>query len=60
MRQSKDELNQDGTIKNGFDYNLQVWIRDGICTDVGSGAKYAGKPIKSIPGHEIRKVVKHD
>ena len=53
-RQSSDELAEDGTILNGFDYNVQVWVLGGICTDVGSGAEYAGQPIRNVPGHEVR------
>lgn len=28
-RESSDELDEHGCIKNGFDYNLQVWVKDG-------------------------------
>lgn len=53
-RQSGDELAPDGTIHNGFDYNLQVWVLEGICQDVGMGRKYAGQRVANIPGHEVR------
>lgn len=54
MRESRDELADDGTILNGFDYRLQVWVEDGICQDVGSGRRFAGQPVKDVPGHEVR------
>jgi hypothetical protein len=54
-RESRDELAADGTILNGYDYNLQVWVRAGICEDVGLNSdKYAGQRVASIPGHEVR------
>ena len=53
-RLSKDELAKDGTILNGFDYHIQVWVVNGICTDVGIGAKYQGQPINTVLGHEVR------
>ena len=49
-----DEIAPDGTILNGYDYNLQVWVEDGLCTDVGSGWKYHGVPVRDVPGHEVR------
>lgn len=54
MRTSNDELASDGTILNGFDYNIQVWVKDGICLDVGSGKEHQGKKIKDVPNHEVR------
>lgn len=53
-RLSSDELAADGTIFNGFDYNVQVWVLNGICTNVGSGAEYAGRSIRDVPSHEVR------
>ena len=54
-RVSTDELATDGTILNGYDYNLQVWVLNGVCQDVGLNSdKYVGKKIASIPGHEVR------
>ena len=53
-RLSGDELATDGTVLNGFDYNVQVWVLDGVCQDVGAGKEYAGRFIKDIPGHEVR------
>ena len=55
-RESSDELAPDGTILNGYDYNLQVWVEAGVvCRDVGLRAdKYGGQKVASIPGHEVR------
>ena len=53
-RMSNDELAPDGTILNGYDYNVQVWVEDGICLAVGLGRDYAGLPIAEVPGHEVR------
>ena len=53
-RMSTDELAQDGSILNGFDYKLQVWVQNGICLAVGYGREYAGQRISDIPGHEVR------
>ena len=54
-RESTDELAPDGTILNGYDYNLQVWVMGGICQDVGLNSdKYEGRKVTDIPGHEVR------
>lgn len=53
-RESSDELAEDGTILNGFDYAVQVWVQEGICLDVGLGRKWAGTAIREVPGHEVR------
>ncbi len=53
-RLSTDELAPDGTILNGFDYAVQVWVENGICLDVGAGRQYAGQRIADVPGHEVR------
>ena len=53
-RESTDEVAPDGSILNGFDYNLQVWVLAGICQDVGMGRKYAGQKVADVPGHETR------
>ncbi len=54
-RESSDELAADGTILNGFDYNLQVWVKAGICQDVGLNSdKYVGQKVATIPSHEVR------
>ncbi len=55
IRMSTD-LVIDGVVKMGFDYNLQIWVRDYICTDVGQGAeKCAGIDIRTIPEREDRR-----
>jgi hypothetical protein len=55
MRTSSDELAKDGSILNGYDYMLQVWVIDGKVQNVGLNAdKYVGKLINEIPGHEVR------
>ena len=54
-RESTDELAADGSILNGFDYHLQVWVRDGVVLNVGLGAAlYVGQRVNMIPGHEVR------
>ena len=43
-RESADEIGKDGSVVNGFDYELQIWVQDGICLNVGAGrAMYAGR-----------------
>ena len=49
-----DEIAPDGTILNGYDYNLQVWVEDGVCLGDGLGKEYIGMLIKDVPGHEVR------
>jgi len=65
-RQSGDQLAADGSILNGFDYQLQVWVIDGrvdACSHPASmrragpccnQARYAGHLVATIPGHEVR------
>lgn len=67
-RMSSDELAPDGTVLNGFDYALQVWVEGGIAQNCAHpdrmrlwairpccGAnRYAGQRIADIPGHEVR------
>jgi len=60
------KLATDGSIRNGYDYSLQVWVIDGIVVECGhpesmrqhraccNGWKYHGMSVRSIPGHEIR------
>jgi hypothetical protein len=60
MRTSKDEFALDGSVLNGFDYDLQVWVKDGIVqacghpqkTDYCNACDYAGMKISSIKGHQ--------
>jgi len=48
MRESNDEY-INGKLVNGFDYDLQVWVVNGIIQDAGSGAKdhpeWVGQPL---------------
>jgi hypothetical protein len=66
-RSSRDELDPaTGRIWNGFDYRLQVWVRDGIVQPCGHPARmrtsgpccaqhaYAGRSILEIEGAEAR------
>lgn len=49
MRTGQDDIDKQGIVRNGFDYNLQIWIKDYICQDVGSNrARYAGQDIRNI------------
>ncbi|HXH21866.1 MAG TPA: hypothetical protein VNN10_07535 [Dehalococcoidia bacterium] len=62
-RLSSDEL-RDGHVFNGFDYNIQVWVVEGIIRSCGhpawmragvpccSAYRYAGQPISEVPGAE--------
>lgn len=60
MRLSKNEV-KDGVVLNGFDYELQVWVIDGVVQRCGhpetmknccNGSKYAGQRIDQIQGHQ--------
>ncbi len=66
-RASRDELDPGtGRVWNGFDYRLQVWVRDGIVQPCGHPARmrtsgpccaqdaYAGRSILEIEGAEAR------
>lgn len=63
-RLSGDQLAVDGTILNGFDYRLQVWVKDGVvqpCAHPDSmrqpccrAATYHGYKVATIAGHEVR------
>ena len=62
MRTSTDELAADGTILNGYDYRLQVWVKHGVVLNAGhphllghcNACTYAGVPVLAVPGHEVR------
>lgn len=58
-RVSSDEFTEDGRLINGFDYDLQVWVRHGIIEDCGhpedmncaewcNKRKYAGRSIDNV------------
>ena len=65
-RLSTDELAPDGTILNGFDYALQVWVLNGEVQPCGhiettaciksncQAGIYRGWKVADIPGHEVR------
>ena len=55
MRYSQDETDSTGVVRNGFDYNLQVWVLNYVVQNVGLNAKeYSGKDVRTLPGHEVR------
>lgn len=45
-RTSRDQFDKTGQLINGFDYDLQVWVKDGICINVGIGKEHAGRRIE--------------
>jgi hypothetical protein len=67
-RQSRDVRAPDGSILDGFDYDLQVWVVGGIVQTCGhpermrpadgrgccNAWRYGGEPVATIPGHESR------
>jgi hypothetical protein len=62
MGLSNDEVIS-GAIWNGFDYNLQVWVKDGVIMGCGhpetmkdccNGRKYADQMIVDVNGRENR------
>ena len=52
-RQSVDEI-RDGRVYNGFDYQLQVWVLEGIIQPLGLGKALAGQSIYAVEGAEKR------
>jgi len=55
MRTSRDDIDSDGVVRNGFDYAVQVWVENYVCLGVGSGRVYEGQDIRNVPGHETRR-----
>lgn len=63
MRQSGDQLAGDGSVADGYDYDLQVWVVGGVvasCTHPASmGPRccaqriFAGQRVASIEGHQV-------
>jgi len=57
---------RDGAIYNGFDYELQVWIVDGIIQDCGhprtpekghgccNARRLHGRKVRDVQGREVR------
>ena len=54
VRSSRDDVDSDGVVRNGFDYDVQVWVENYVCLGVGSGRVYVGQDIRNVPGHEVR------
>lgn len=52
-RMSDDEI-RDGRVYNGFDYELQVWVVNGVIQPVGLGKALAGQSIYAVDGAEER------
>jgi hypothetical protein len=63
MRYSTDEI-MDGAVWNGFDYTLQVWVRDGRVQPCGHKHTAAETPIKcngfQLAYMDIRQIIKRD
>lgn len=65
-RQSGDTMAPDGSVLNGYDYNLQLWVDDGIVLPCGhpprmrrdgpccNADRWQGLAVSSLPGHERR------
>jgi hypothetical protein len=53
-RRSCDLVDEEGTVLSGFDYNLQVWVKDYICQNVGMGEEFYGLDIRTINQREKR------
>ena len=70
-RLSGDEL-RDGSVWNGFDYALQVWVLDGVVQRCGHpmamrrggpccpAFRLAGRRIETIPGAQCRRPTASD
>jgi hypothetical protein len=62
MRHSTNELDAHGFVLNGFDYSLQVWVKDGVVQACAHpltmglrcchGRKYQLLPVRFVPGAE--------
>ena len=50
-RMSDDEI-RNGRVYNGFDYELQVWVVNGVIQPVGLGKALAGQSIYAVEGAE--------
>lgn len=65
-RLSGDRLAVGGTVRDGFDYQLQVWVTAGVVVPCGHpesmkqrgpccpADRYKGQAVASIAGHEVR------
>jgi hypothetical protein len=65
MRTSDDTTDKNGIVSDGYDYNLQVWVRSYIILDCGhptsmkqahccNAHRLAGRDIRDTQGHEVR------
>jgi hypothetical protein len=62
MRRTSGDEFRNGTLWNGYDYGLQVWVRGGIVEDCQhpesmgpgccNGRFYAGQAVANISGHD--------
>ncbi len=72
-RTSTNDIDEKGQVRNGYDYNLQCWVKDYECMPCAhplfmreqnqSGRccdqmKYAGLDIRTIPGRQKRELTK--
>jgi hypothetical protein len=65
-RQSGDVLAPTGTVKDGYDYAVQVWVKGGVVQPCGHPAtmrvtrpccaanRYQGQRIEQIRGHQVQ------
>lgn len=71
MRMSIDELTPHGTVHNGYDYQLNVWVRDGLILDcrhpqveVGAPGELAGGSrccnARKLRGRRVDEIAGHD
>ena len=42
MRTSDNELNAEGNLVNGYDYDRQCWVVDGLYASCGHPERYRG------------------
>lgn len=64
-RTSSDDLDAAGVVRNGFDYELQVWVKDYMILDCGhpthmKNVKPTCCPQHSLNGQDIRNVKGHE
>ncbi len=65
MRHSQNEIVKNvsgGSVYNGFDYNLQVWVKEGVVLECGhpismhphccNAQKLKGQRVADIQGHQ--------
>ena len=48
-RLSSDDFDESGILRNGFDYDRQIWVVDYICQNVGMGSdEFAGQDMREL------------